>query len=265
LLPNGHYTFYKKEKKNTYSMDLNVVNMIADASNLLSEVQLALFEASSSSIKTVKELATKLLPFTTNLSRTVSQIGVVTGKMEGELKILRSIPAGRTNVSGQESLMEAISELEERKEKSKNIILFNIPESTASTQSQKLKDDVELVTTALQRFEAVRADKVAVSRLGKEMVDKTRPVKVVFSDREEARVVLRNNRLLGDGVRARADMTLKQREQLRTLWKEIEDRREKGEEDLTVRFFESVPRIVKTQKNFPKRGAHRPITRTSVE
>lgn len=246
-------------------MDLNVVQMIAESSNILSELQLALVDASSSTIKTVKELAIKLLPWTTNLSKTMSQIGAVTGKMEGELKILRSIPAGRTDMSGHGSLMEAISELEERREKSKNIILFNIPESTASTQSQKLKDDVTLVTTALQKFETVRADKVAVSRLGREMVDKTRPVKVIFSDVEEAKVVLRNNRLLGDGVRARADMTLKQRDQLKTLWKEIEDRREKGEEDLTVRFFESVPRIVKTQKNFPKRGAHRPITRTSVE
>lgn len=242
-----------------------MVQMIVEASNLLSVVQLALVDANNSPVKTVRELAAKLLPMTTNLSRTVSQIGVVTGKMEGELKVLRSIPVGRTDSSGQDSVMEAVSELEERRDKSKNVLLLNIPECKASTQSQKLKEDRECVIAALKKFETIKTEKIVVSRIGRETADRMRPVKVVFSETTEARAVLRNNRLLGDGVRARADMTLKQREQLKAMWKEVEDRKVEGAEDLTVKFFDSVPRIVKVPKNSPRGSMHPPTIRTSVE
>jgi hypothetical protein len=248
------------------AMDPNAVQLITQASQLLSDMQFLLIDANNSTIKGVKELSTKMLNKTAGLVKTMSQIGVLTGKMEGEIQAMRDRPYQSTEPESirQNSVIEAINELEERRDKSKNVLLMNVPESNSATQALKLKDDLNVVINIVDKFDNLRKDNIKISRIGREDPEKIRPIKVTFSDCVDARHLLQNSRIIKGGIRAKPDMTMKQREQLRTLWKEVEDRRAAGEENLTVKFFNSFPKIVQTQKNFAKELPQVHTIRTSV-
>jgi hypothetical protein len=187
--------------------------------------------------------------------------------MEGKLQALKSMPITITEPADdkQGSVLEAVSELEERREKSKNILLMNIAESSATTRILKIKDDQEAVINIIKDFESVSVDNIKVSRIGREVADKTRPLKVTLGDSADAKYILRNNRLLKNGVKVKADLTISQREHLRNLWSEVDERRAAGEDNLTVKFFDSVPKIVKTSKNPAGQPARQLTTRTSEE
>lgn len=247
-------------------MDSNAVQLITQASQLLSDMQLMLIEANNSTIKGVKELSTKMLNMTAGLVGTMSQIGVLTGKMEGEIQAIKDRPYQPTDAdrTGRDSIIEAINELEERRDKSKNVLLMNVPESKSETQACKMKDDMNMVLSVIDGFDNLRKDNIRISRIGREEPNKVRPIKVTFNDCVDARYLLQNSRIIRGAVRAKPDMTIKQREQLRTLWKEVEDRRAAGEENLIVKFFNSVPKIVQAQKNFAKRLPQVHTIKTSV-
>jgi hypothetical protein len=247
-------------------MEPNVVQLISEASNLLSTLQLALMNANNSAVKAVKEVSTNLLPTTAGLAKAISLI-VLAGKMEGELQALKNAPASVAGPSEerQGSVLEAITELEERREKSKNVLFMNIAESAGTTRVDNIKDDHSAVMDILKNFDSISVENIRVSRIGRERTDKVRPVKVSLANSEDARHILRNTRLLKNGVKVKADLTISQREQLRNLWCEVEERRATGEENLTVKYFDAVPKIIKLTKNFPRISTQRPIIRTSEE
>lgn len=134
---------------------------------------------------------------------------------------------------------EVIAEIQERNKRSRNVIMFNLPE---------LGDDdlnsVREVVTAVTN-ENLNIEKIV--RFGKKNKNGIRAIKVTFSRTEEADRVIRarKNNIKDKKIFIQIDMTQRQRECSEKLRAEIVMRREKGERDIMLKYIQGVPRIVK--------------------
>jgi hypothetical protein len=145
-------------------------------------------------------------------------------------------------------IYETIDELEERKLCEKNVIVFNVPESDSAMSFNGMQEDTGAVADILKGIdESGNFNVTKMYRLGTKKPDKVRPIKVEFSNREQASQVVFNSRKVIDrGVKIKRDLTLRQRHEITQLWKEVESRRDNGEINLTVRWVNSKPKIVQT-------------------
>jgi len=138
-----------------------------------------------------------------------------------------------------------ISEVIDRQSRSRNLIIFNLPESDdiSSTESDKLSvksilDSISpnLVTTVL-------------SRLGRKST-KPRPLKVMLLDSFDIFTVLKNKHTLRTSstyasIRISPDRTNMQRSQLRDVVSKLEQRKAAGEPNLLLKFVKGIPTISK--------------------
>lgn len=85
------------------------------------------------------------------------------------------------------NLETVIGELEERKKRSRNVILFGIQESTAVDVDARKNHDMDLVSKSLSSLpEQVKP--INVIRLGKQQPNATRPrpIKLIFANKQKA-------------------------------------------------------------------------------
>lgn len=67
-------------------------------------------------------------------------------------------------------------------------------------------------------------------------------------DSENALKILRNKNKFGQ-IRVKADLTVKQRDYMSQLHRELESRKSNGEKDITIRYIRGTPKIVPLSKN----------------
>lgn len=158
-------------------------------------------------------------------------------------------------------------EVEDRRAREGSLILFNVPESSGTTSKERIDHDKSIVVDIVADIIPQPACKVI--RLGKvpAVIDddpsnpepaKMRPVKVIFSGGKSSvdKVFMNYNKLklVGTDIKVKRDLTAMQREHNKNVFKELNDRKEAGELDLSIKFVNNVPQIVKktatkTQKN----------------
>lgn len=222
---------------------------MANANNLVSYLNTAIMDPTN---RFNKEQMAKLLPKLSELLGTIGQMGIKLGIMEGELgaykQIIQNQPLQSNNqlTNNAPNLCEALDEIEDRKTRSKNIILFNVPESQSPTQAQCIADDTNRITGILNKVTPLDANKIKLYRLGAKRSDKTRPIKIEFGDESQAKFILQNRNVVSNEVKIKCDQTLLQRKQLSDLRKELEDRLQGGEVNLTIKYINSCPKIIST-------------------
>lgn len=137
-------------------------------------------------------------------------------------------------------LESLLNEVEERKDRAKNIMLYNLPESPTDNATVK-----EIISTVSD------ADKIKkIFRVGKSS-DKPRPIKVILTDSDTAVHILKNkNRINNPQIRLGSDLTIAQRDYLKHLREQLNKRIADGETNLIIKYVRGVPRIVvkNTQK-----------------
>lgn len=228
---------------------------MANANNLVSSLNTAIMDPTN---RFNKEQMAKLLPKLSELLGTIGQMGVKLGIMEGELgaykQIIQNQPlqSSTQNVNAP-NLCEALDEIEDRKTRSKNIILFNVPESQSTTQAQCIADDTNRVTSILNKVTSLNTNNIKLYRLGAKRSDKTRPIKMEFAEPSQAKLILQNRHVVSNEINIKCDQTVLQRKQLSDLRKELEDRLQRGEANLTIKYINSCPKIIST---LPKNLGH---------
>lgn len=152
------------------------------------------------------------------------------------------------------SVDKICSELNERKRRESNIILFNVVESEAASSDVRRRDDMDAVVACISSVcDSIDLRSLVISRLGKYRRDKVRPIKVVFPSANEARLVLKNKKKCSSGIEIRSDKTPSQRDYLKQLQNELKSLSESGVDDKTIRYVDNVPVIVdKLPKNRAK-------------
>lgn len=144
---------------------------------------------------------------------------------------------------------EMYGEIADRVERSRNVIIYNIPESQSKDFQQRIIHDQSSVSDTLKDMNVV-ANNFRVARLGRPGT-RPRPIKVIFSESSLASQCLKQRKNLRseNNIRLRADLTIMQRDYIRKIYGELDDRKANGENNLIVKFIRGVPRIVVNRRN----------------
>lgn len=137
-------------------------------------------------------------------------------------------------------MADVISEIEDRKTRESNLILFGMPESADADG----KSDAVLVTDKLRSIKS-DVNVIKVFRLGRKKTGQhPRPVKAVLTNNEDVKSILKS-KIRIDGVSIRSDCTPMQLSTLRKLKQELDERKRAGENNLRIKFTNNNPKIIR--------------------
>lgn len=180
-------------------------------------------------------------------------------KLESEIEIvLKSVTSSSPPPSPSTNLESTLAEMEERRRRSFNLIIYKIPESRAPSATRAIEEDLAKLKESLAKLAPDFGALVQrIHRLGKigSNPDDCRPLKVVFDSPSTANKVLVANRASHPPVlSASSDKTKLEQEYLMNLRAELKRRTDGGEADLTIKYISGVPRIVPTSKTLRSNG-----------
>lgn len=148
-------------------------------------------------------------------------------------------------------------EFQERNDRAKNIIVFNMEESASRVSSERIDHDKTQIAELLNKLDIGESTNFRVFRIGR-TVGSNRPMKVIFPDPATASHCLKQRtKLKSLGIDIRNDLTMIQRNHLRGLYRELERRKNEGETNLTLRYRSGVPFIaglLDREKNRPPKN-----------
>jgi hypothetical protein len=142
------------------------------------------------------------------------------------------------------SYEQTFAEISDRQSRSRNIILFNIPESP----TQLNIDDKNQISNIFRQI-GVLIDPINVVRLGK-VSNKCRPIRATLPNQHDVFDVLKNKRKLSElanfkQISLSSDRTLLQRKHLKNLMDELNARKTAGETNLFIKYINGLPVISK--------------------
>ena len=186
---------------------------------------------------------------------------VVSREVEDRLLVMNAdLVTVQKNV---EETKDRIEEEADKLNRKNNIIVYNVPESEATTQLERNKEDKEFCSNLMVevlRVGFTEGDIVKTLRLGKyQESGKPRPLMVKFSDGRVKNLVMEFASRLSQakdkfaGVTISHDMTVKERELCRKLVAEAKQKQEEdssGEFLYRVRGLPGQMKVIKIKKNY---------------
>lgn len=145
--------------------------------------------------------------------------------------------------SSTHSMEEMLVEWEDRKRRSKNVIMTNVSESVKANKNERIIDEKQKVEKILKDID-IKENNFQVFRLGRFEQNRTRLIKVVFTSENDAKQVLINKKKLPNNVKAFNDQTPKQREYYNSVKKKLNEMIRNGDSTKIIKFVNSVPTIV---------------------
>lgn len=159
------------------------------------------------------------------------------------------IKANKSKEMNPESVIE---ELNERKRRSCNVIAHNLPESKSSSPNTAMQHDKNLVENILNKANlGVLLPSARSFRIGNRNGTKPRPLKICLPSEKDAITIFRS---FGDtthlnealkGISLSRDRTQSERHYLNDLRETLKVRTEAGEPDLTIKYINGTPKIIK--------------------
>lgn len=187
----------------------------------------------------------------TTLTQTVKQNEGKITCLQTEIQQLKTAPtASFPSLAKPAPYENLIFELQERAERSKNIVIAGLAEKHSVNSVERQENDRREVENIIKSINPNCKEVERVIRLGKYENNKIRPLKVCFASHETVKIILRNKlNVKLDGVRIYSDQTPQQQQFMINLKKELQQRQESGEEDLTIKYIKGIPKIIKQSKN----------------
>lgn len=147
-------------------------------------------------------------------------------------------------------------EVQERIVRARNIMAYNIKESSSGDLEVRIAEDKSIVSDILMKA-GINSDSILkVIRVGKRSQDKskTRPLKVVLPDRDKVLLALKHKKNMPPGINIGADLTLAQRDHIKQLKQELQSLKDSGEGNYSIKYIKGVPRIVKSSDTNNKKN-----------
>lgn len=177
---------------------------------------------------------------------------------------------------------DVISEMEERKKRSKNIMIFKLPELVTDNPAESESHDTKFVSNLLAQIQTSTANErqddhsfenndinnfsASLSstvinntshnhrmfRVGRPIPGQPRPLKVLMDSESTVLSILKNKSIICRNLKIgiSRDNTPNQQQALKEIRQILEKRKADGEEDITIRYINGSPKIVKEfQKN----------------
>lgn len=136
-----------------------------------------------------------------------------------------------------------ISELNERKKREYEVVIFNVPESNKPAGLDRSSDDTEQVTASIPADILNKIPDIKPRRLGKPIQGKTRPILLYTPSPAIAREILKINPDGDTGIKFKPSQTQKQQQHLNTLRAELNELNKDGDSK-TIKYINGVPKII---------------------
>lgn len=155
---------------------------------------------------------------------------------------------------------QLIHEMLERDKCSSNVIIHSLPESSSEVLANRITDDHKSITDVLNHCDFVLPVNAKLVRLGRPVLNKTRPLKVILSSKEDATsligafVAVKKSGSIpfNDSISIVRDKAKMERDMLRAAHQEHSRRVNAGETNLRVGYHNGVPKVLSVlQKNGP--------------
>lgn len=143
-------------------------------------------------------------------------------------------------------------EIQDRAKRQYNVIIGGISELNDKNSTIRREYDTNQALSIIQTIYKECPNPLRCIRLGKYNSEKTRYLKVTFQQQQTVIHILRNkSNLTNDNVRIFPDQTPMQIKYMKEQRAELLRRTESGESDLTIRYINGIPKIIKnTAKNY---------------
>lgn len=190
------------------------------------------------------KIKTHMTELTNNISATEEKVKLL---QDVVLQIkANSVESGQT--ASPNNLDELITELHEREERSKNIIITGIKEQTADTADERRRNDEYEVIKITTSIYPECPKPIKVLRIGKYNIGKTRALKITYTSQDIAKAILRTkSNLTEESVKIYSDQTPYQQKYMKHLKEELKNRTDSGETGLTIKYMKGVPKIIKLE------------------
>jgi hypothetical protein len=140
---------------------------------------------------------------------------------------------------------KVLTELQDRTQRQKNIIIVGIPELTVENKTDKLNYDTNEVLKIIQTIDTNCPEPLKIFRIGKLNADKpNRPIKACFETENIALNILRKKGNIKTEIKIFSDQTRNQQHYLKCLREELSQRQRNGEENLFIKYIKGNPTIV---------------------
>lgn len=171
-------------------------------------------------------------------------------KLEAEINNLKCLnkspPYNDAYVAEVDNLcnMDIVEELNERRIRESNIIIFNMEETggTSNESKQKESDNIKGLIRSID--DSVNVNNVKHFRLGKYSEERKRPVKLILSSKEDVLKILKNKVKANPPVNIQSDQTPMQRKYLYDLRQQLQVLINNGEINKTIKYIKGKPQIV---------------------
>jgi vacuolar-type H+-ATPase subunit I/STV1 len=157
-----------------------------------------------------------------------------------------------TKLANVDSLEETLQEINDRNLRQYNVIIYGIKESNQTKVELKKQHDKQEVNNLITKVcPSLNLTHIKFFRIGSTKNNKPRPIKVIFPEVDQARLFCQRFSELSDGVdnqlSVSRDRTRRERNHLQKLREELEERKNGGESDLTIKYINGVPSIIKSK------------------
>lgn len=227
-------------------------NKLIDMFNDLKSSQNKIILSLNSCRESIKSQDKKLSSFDSKFDLISNQITSVMEENKSLKSRIEQLESKLSSVEQSQSNTHSInqegffSEFMDRQSRSRNIILFNLPD--LSTSSDVHINDVSLIDEMFNII-GISTKPLSVHRLGKPS-SKPRPIRIVMPSPPDVFQILKVKRQLLNvdkfkTVRVSSDQTLQQRKLYSSVASELKIRKDAGETDLFIKFVNNIPTISK--------------------
>lgn len=215
----------------------------------------------SSKVDTLISLPTKVDQIIADVSRLNNNIESLNDRVtsnEERIRNLESLAKNQTLGASSSNPEMIMAEMNDRSRRSSNVMVYNLPESASSNVDIRKTHDSDLVYEFLKSFVPSFSGRgLKTSRIGKKHDGKPRPLKVFLNTDKEARDILSkfpHDSSARSGTQFASvsigrDRTPQEQKYLKSLKEELKQRELEGEKNLTIKFKNNIPSIVKISKN----------------
>lgn len=156
-------------------------------------------------------------------------------------------------------------EITDRIRRSKNLIVYNLPESLEANEECRLEDDKLRISTEILLFCFIDCTNISVQRIGKHFPNVPRPLRVYLNNEHDVHIVLKYRSNCSSGLRFKVDKTAFQRKVLQEAKATLQSLKDQGYRNKTVKYIRGAPVIVDIQPVLTRTSTFLPVLKEEEE
>jgi hypothetical protein len=165
--------------------------------------------------------------------------------LNNRVQVLENSTDGSSNMS------QLIQELANREICARNIIVHGLQESSSNDPTARIASDIKLLDDNIHPCNLTLPQDLKLFRLGRKISGKPRPLKVVLQSKEMALSLVsvfnshkRTQSVPANSISISRDRTLLERQEIRRVYTELENRKKNGEHNISIKYRNGIPLIV---------------------